>query len=262
MSSQYANELGGFKCQSPAGQRCWETQQSENMATWRTSCSRNRGECEEQTGRQVVYSFAEVTMSLSLCCRFQTTSELAANGSVLCPGQDIILYCKFIKETLQYRWCTIQGFIPPPALAAHTGEGVSLTARCRGGQSNRYHYWVSVMVRVLLPSLNVVSTARMKMVIVLWDKIKSMWLKKKWKPCSFYWGGLVRQMGSSWFVWVVISAVCLITGKQAFAESSESWRGWRCFCETFEDAPTPLLPLPLALLWATGGLFIKLPRIE
>lgn len=25
MSSQYANELGGFKCQSPAGQRCWET---------------------------------------------------------------------------------------------------------------------------------------------------------------------------------------------------------------------------------------------
>lgn len=45
-------------------------------------------------------------------CRSQT-QEIAANCYVLCPGQDIILYCKFIKETLQYRWCTIQGLIPP-----------------------------------------------------------------------------------------------------------------------------------------------------
>lgn len=49
--------------------------------------------------------------------------RVATNPYVLCPGQDIILYCKFIKETLQYRWCTIQGFIPPPAPSVHTQEG-------------------------------------------------------------------------------------------------------------------------------------------
>lgn len=68
---------------------------------------------------------------LPLSYRLQPKWELTANSYILCPGQDIILYCKFIKETLQYRWCTIQGFIPSPALSAHTQA--SLTARCRGG---------------------------------------------------------------------------------------------------------------------------------
>lgn len=35
-----------------------------------------------------------------------------------------------------------------------------LTALCWGGPSNRYHYWVSVMVRVPRPSLIVISTGR------------------------------------------------------------------------------------------------------
>lgn len=99
-----------------------------------------------------------------------------SNTYVLYPGQDIILYCKFIKETLQYRWCTIQGFIPPPAPSAHAQA--SLTARCRGGQSNRYHYWVLVMVRVLWPSLNVISAGGMKIAgyvcyeMYLWMHVK------------------------------------------------------------------------------------------
>lgn len=58
--------------------------------------------------------------------------NLATNSNTLCPGQDIILYCKFIKETLQYRWCTIQGFIPSPApLSAHTQSSVA--ASLQGG---------------------------------------------------------------------------------------------------------------------------------
>lgn len=39
---------------------------------------------------------------------FDDTDQLKAfrvppHGSILSPGQDIILYCKFNKETLQYR---------------------------------------------------------------------------------------------------------------------------------------------------------------
>lgn len=82
-------------------------------------------------GRHSLY--ASLMNCLPLSCRLQTKRDLAANSYVLCPGQDIILYCKFIKETLQYRWCTIQGFIPPSALSAHTQT--SLRAAGEGSQT-------------------------------------------------------------------------------------------------------------------------------
>lgn len=45
-------------------------------------------------------------------------------------------------------------------LHQHTLRRLSLAALCRGGLSNRYHYWVSVMVRVPRFSLKVISTWR------------------------------------------------------------------------------------------------------
>lgn len=82
------------------------------------------------------------------------------NSNALCPGQDIILYCKFIKETLQYRWCTIQGFIPSPApLSAQTLNPRWLPAAGGGRQTVTITEFL-VMVRVLWPSLHVIGAQR------------------------------------------------------------------------------------------------------
>lgn len=68
-------------------------------------------------------------------------------SSILPSRQDIIVYCKFIIETLQYRWCTTQGgqyasdsFLDPQTLRQRVAiKPLPLLSL--------------VMVRVLLPSL-------------------------------------------------------------------------------------------------------------
>ena len=87
---------------------------------------------------------------------------------VLYPGQDIIIYCKFVMVTLQYRWCTIQGLIPPPdTITTHTS---CWRLEARRWQSNRYHYWVLAMVRVLLTPLNVIAT-----IVYTWTDAAGGW---------------------------------------------------------------------------------------
>lgn len=61
-------------------------------------------------------------------------------SSVLSSRQDIIVYCKFIIETLQYRWCTIQGVNTPPTVSCGPanivtesgGETVTITEFSNG----------------------------------------------------------------------------------------------------------------------------------
>lgn len=167
MSSQYANELGAFKC----GRRT--TRSGEGPGTTRgqvavseeteVSVRSRRGWSLVMGGLCFLFEHSPSDFS-PLSHRLKMKPRVATNHSVLCPGQDIILYCKFIKETLQYRWCTIQGFIPPPAPSVHPQEA-PLPALCWGGPSNRYHYWVSVMVRVPRLSLKVIGTGRKRKVL-------------------------------------------------------------------------------------------------
>lgn len=115
MSSRYANEQRGgvFKCRgSSVGAVV-----NQHGAT-RTS----RGE-EVQPSRTNAPIFYKPFWIISVSPhRLWTRQEPAALHWALCPGQDIILYCKFFKETLQYRWCTIQGVIPPPAPSDRTPD--------------------------------------------------------------------------------------------------------------------------------------------
>lgn len=82
-------------------------------------------------------------------------------GYALCPGQDIILYCKFIKETLQYRWCTIQGFITPSGTIS-TLSGLTDWQAAHALEEGRQTVTITeflVMVRVLWPSLDLIWTS-------------------------------------------------------------------------------------------------------
>ncbi len=171
MSSQYANELEAFKCLSPAsraGRRLW-TRRGRGAATKykqveeKTATLWEGRVCDTQRGdgwglvplrsrwqrcyrvinvHRLFYCFIVLLIFIHhvhhwqdvfLCFADYKLLELTANHYVLCPGQDIILYCKFIKETLQYRWCTIQGVIPPPAQSAHS-SGLTDSGGPRGLQ--------------------------------------------------------------------------------------------------------------------------------
>lgn len=86
---------------------------------------------------------------------------VVADNGTLCPGQDIILYCKFNKETLQYRWCTIQGCIPSPSLAQVSAHSIlcGSTPAGEGCQTVTITEFLA-MVRVLRPSLYVIGSRR------------------------------------------------------------------------------------------------------
>lgn len=216
MSSRYANEPGPFKCRRPASRGV----RSLNHMWSRSSGRRNRGKwwwtlpfsstvyfiIPWATSLMSPPSFHRLWMKLgvtetSMSCALDrissnTVSLLKRHYSI----DDVLSRASFLLRLRQ-----------------RTLRRLSLAALCRGGPSNRYHYWVSVMVRVPRLSLNFISTWRTVHcchVMFLWG------YNKAWSTETYE--RLISSVG--WCVKAVLTFRLIRTPVWRF--SSSGWLVW------------------------------------